>query len=97
MLLGGEIPNSTAYLVLQDASYVVREMYEAVAAAAQQYEASGPGPNPSPGVQLSMCLVGCLLHLVHCCSKPSPASGSLQLSIPLQCVIHATELLQAVA
>lgn len=38
----------------QDASYVVRELFEAVAEAAQQYEASGPGPLRVPGERLGL-------------------------------------------
>ena len=34
---------------MQDAGYVAREMGALVAAAAQQYEASGPGPIAAPG------------------------------------------------
>ncbi|PSC76102.1 short-chain dehydrogenase [Micractinium conductrix] len=38
-----------AEVAFRDASYVVRELFEAVAEAAQQYEASGPGPLRVPG------------------------------------------------
>lgn len=34
---------------LQDASFVVREMHQAVSDAAQQYDAGGPGPLRTPG------------------------------------------------
>jgi hypothetical protein len=38
-----------AAALLQDAGYVVREMHQAVAEAAQQYEAAGPGPLKAAG------------------------------------------------
>ena len=41
-----------AAALLQDAGYVVREMHQAVAEAAQQYEATGPGPLKAAGVLL---------------------------------------------
>ncbi len=41
--------HSLAGLGMQDAGYVVREMYEAVAEAAKHYEASGPSPPRTPG------------------------------------------------
>lgn len=43
--------SSSAGLAMQDAGYVVREVYEAVAEAAQHYEASGPSPPRVPGAQ----------------------------------------------
>ena len=41
--------------LLQDAGYVVREMHQAVAEAAQQYEAAGPGALKAAGVLPTAC------------------------------------------
>lgn len=41
--------------VSQDAGFVVREAYEAVAEAAQQYEEAGPGPLRMPGEARLLC------------------------------------------
>lgn len=73
---------------------MVREMYEAVAAAAQQYEASGPGPNPTPGVLGWVPAAPCALLFQTITSLREAAAVHTH---PMCYPIHATELLQAVA
>lgn len=52
----------------RDAGYVVREMYQAVADASQQYEASGPGPVATPGQGVNLEDSFARLHLARLCA-----------------------------
>ncbi|KAL4422766.1 hypothetical protein ABPG75_008963 [Micractinium tetrahymenae] len=52
----------------RDAGYVVREMYEAVAEAAQQYEASGPSPPRMPGQGVNLEDSFARLYLSRLCA-----------------------------
>jgi len=84
---------------------VVREMYEAVAAAAQQYEASGPGPNPTPGVYcgwLALGWLGWLVVLLRACALAlaSPLIQPASLCNGLycrQCIASVLTFMQAAA
>ena len=66
------IPLSTALTRLQDPSYVVRELYEAVQQAGEQYEAAGPGPprggGSGEGQGVNMEDVFARLHLARLCA-----------------------------
>ena len=54
--------------LVQDAGYVAREMGALVAAAAKQYEASGPGPAATPGQGVNLEDPWARLHLARACA-----------------------------